>query len=169
MEKIAPQLDSNNGGPLVTEKPASLFCFLLVLCLSLSLSACKSKSDTAEDNSQSDDTPTAADVIEAPCTFVRASRSLVSINIETEDRECTLVLPQDVTSGELGVAVSVAGRSDVASIEIRTDGGGYYYANQGTVTITEVGATRIRGRFVASDDNPPDIGGPWGGEFDVTY
>ena len=156
-------------GVLVTFKPTFLFSLALSLVMLAAPPGCKSKSDAPEGNGESESSTEAVDSEPAPCEFVRASQSLVSINVETENRQCTIVLPQEVAPGDLPVAVSVAGRTDVASIEIRTETGGYYYANEGTVTVLDVGANRVRGHFVATDSNPPDTGGPWRGEFDVAF
>jgi len=107
--------------------------------------------------------------VPAPCEFTHASRSLVSINVETATGDCVVVVPQDVAVGELGVSVSVAGRSDVASVEIRANENAYYYANEGSVTITSVTDTGLSGEFTVSDSNPPEVGGPWTGHFEVAF
>jgi hypothetical protein len=105
----------------------------------------------------------------APCEFVRATRSLVTINVETANGECSVVLPAELTVGDLGVAISVAGRDDVAAVQITAGLATFYYANEGTVTVSDVAGGRVRGTFVVTDDNPPETGGPFSGEFDVPF
>lgn len=101
------------------------------------------------------------------CQFTAASRSLVSLNIEGDDGDCSVVLPADVSAGELGVSISVAGRSDVASVSFRAGEEGFHYANEGTVTVEEVSASTVRGRFIVCDSTPPYEGGPFTGEFNI--
>ncbi|MCA9565000.1 MAG: hypothetical protein KC561_15995 [Myxococcales bacterium] len=105
----------------------------------------------------------------APCEFIRASRSLASVTVETADRSCSLVLPLEVSAGSLGVAVSVAGQTDVGAVEIRSGDDGFYYANQGTIEVTVVDETHIAGQFTVSDTTPPGEGGPWTGTFNVPF
>lgn len=101
------------------------------------------------------------------CQFTAASRLLVSLNVEGGDGDCSVVLPAEVTAGELGVSISVAGRNDVASVSFRAGEEGFHYANEGTVTIEEVNASVVRGRFIVCDSTPPYEGGPFTGQFDV--
>ncbi len=134
------------------------------------LPSCKSNNDSSQSNAPSgEEEEQSAPAVPAPCEFTHASRSLVSINVETATGDCVVVVPQDVAVGELGVSVSVAGRSDVASVEIRANENAYYYANEGSVTITSVTDTGLSGEFTVSDSNPPEVGGPWTGHFEVAF
>lgn len=145
---------------------------VISVCLVLALGAmpsCKSNNDSSQSNAPGEEEQQPEPAEPAPCVFTHASRSLVSINVETATGDCVVVVPQDVVAGELGVSVSVAGRSDVASVEIRANESAYFYANEGSVTITSVTATGLSGEFTVSDTNPPEVGGPWTGQFEVAY
>ena len=118
-----------------------------------------------EEASERDTTPP---VVPAPCEFVRATRTLTTLNLETEDGACTILLPRDVLPGEFAVSVAVADRTDVASVEIRASESARYYATEGSVTVTEASGGQLRGEFLVADTNPPETGGPWSGVFAVT-
>lgn len=164
-------MHSPTTGPSVNSILTTSNRVFIALGFVLSLTACKSKSDGPESNADNPPDPpeaAAAAAEPAPCDFVRATRSLVSINVETADGRCLLVLPQSVQTGTLEVGVSVAGREGIASVEIASEEG-RYYTNQGTVTITNMTGEGISGSFVVSDTNPPNVGGPWTADFDVRF
>ena len=142
-------------------------CLLLtgLLCFS-----CRSQTDAPSPAEAPDPAEPEPDPAEpAPCEFVHASKSLLTTNIETEDGSCTLVLPLNVSTGDYDVQVSSAGRDDLASVQISINNDLHYYPNEGRVTVTEADATHIRGFFTVSDGAPPDVGGPWTGQFDVQF
>lgn len=74
-----------------------------------------------------------------------------------------------MSAGDYNVQVSSAGRDDLASVQISINDDKHYYPNEGQVTVTESDENHIRGFFTVSDSAPPDVGGPWTGQFEVQY
>lgn len=129
----------------------------------LASSACKGGGGESE--GEPTESPAAPAAEEVECSFDRVTRSLVTLNVEASDGTCTIVLPVEPRVGTLQARVAVAGRDDAAAVQIRASEGAYYYANEGTVTIEHIGDGTIRGHFLVTDSNPPEVGGPFRGEF----
>jgi len=150
---------------------ALLVTLALFVGLCLGLAACDgqdtsegegAESGSEQSGSEAEPEPEATP---APCTFARATRTLRTLNIESADGSCTVLLPSEVEAGELAVAAT-AGAS-AAAVEIRASEDSRYYATEGSVTVQALENGRIRGEFTVSDTNPPETGGPWTGSFDV--
>jgi hypothetical protein len=136
-----------------------------LLAVALVSSSCRSGGGESE--GEPTPSPAAPPAEEVECSFDRATRSLVTLNLEASDGTCTIVLPAEPRVGTLQVRVAVAGRDDAAAVQIRASRDAYYYANEGTVTIEHIGDGTIRGHFLVSDSNPPEVGGPFRSDFSV--
>lgn len=90
------------------------------------------------------------------CRLTVRELQVETVELRSEEGNCRLILPLNVTAGKLPIRVGTSPGEAVASFESR-QGSETFYASEGEVEIAVGEGSGLTGKVVARDANPPGL------------